>query len=95
MQTLPNELFYQQTELIKSLSNELAIEHARVEQYAEAYDHLKLQFAKLQRQHFGSKSERYIEDQLFFGDLHQRSRRRGKVLLGRTSVRRRRRMNYL
>ncbi len=46
------------------------IEHARVEQYAEAYDHLKIQFAKLQRQHFGSKSERYIEDQLpLFGDL--------------------------
>ncbi len=70
MQTVPSELFYQQVGINEKLCHKLEIEHARVEQYAEAYDHLKIQFAKLQRQHFGSKSERYIEDQLpLFGDL--------------------------
>ena len=70
MQSVPSELFYQQVGMNEKLCHELEIEHARVEQYSEAYDHLKLQFAKLQRQHFGSKSERYIEDQLpLFGDL--------------------------
>ncbi len=64
MQTVPSELFYQQVGINEKLCHKLEIEHARVEQYAEAYDHLKIQFAKLQRQHFGSKSERYIEDQL-------------------------------
>ncbi len=42
MQTVPSELFYQQVGINEKLCHKLEIEHARVEQYAEAYPNFAL-----------------------------------------------------